>query len=190
MGLLILVGFVLWAWAEITVFIEIGGELGGLLTFLGVFVTAVFGLWLLKKQGAQVMLNLRAQISRGEAPLASLAESLSLLVGGILMLIPGYITDAVGLLMFVPGLRTIIGIALMNQLVRSARFRSFAQAGNQRRGRGGFDGGFGGGFGDGFSNTTSQKWPGEGRGEDRGDDTIIDGDAEERPVDPDELPHR
>ena len=88
MGLLILTLIILWGWAEVTAFIIIGGQIGGLLTFIGVFLTAVVGLWLLRSQAAKVMANLRHQVTRGEAPLAAVAESLSLLVGGILMLIP------------------------------------------------------------------------------------------------------
>ena len=44
MGLLILIIVILWGWAEVTAFIIIGGEIGGLLTFIGVFLTAVVGL--------------------------------------------------------------------------------------------------------------------------------------------------
>ena len=55
MGFLILIGIIIWGWAEITAFILIGDEIGGLLTFLGVFATAVVGVWLLKRQGARVM---------------------------------------------------------------------------------------------------------------------------------------
>ena len=70
MGLLILIFVILWGWAEVTAFIIIGGEIGGLLTFIGVFLTAVVGLWLLRSQAANVMANLRQQVTRGEAPLA------------------------------------------------------------------------------------------------------------------------
>jgi UPF0716 protein FxsA len=167
MGFLILIGIIIWGWAEITAFILIGDEIGGLLTFLGVFATAVVGVWLLKRQGARVMANLRAQVTRGEAPMAPVAESLSLLMGGILMLIPGYVTDAIGLMMFIPGLRTIFGLIIMERLLRNARFRHFAQAGQTASGAG---------FYQSYEETQT--------------DIVIDGEAEERPVRPDELPRQ
>ena len=127
MGLLILIFVILWGWAEVTAFIIIGGEIGGLLTFIGVFLTAVVGLWLLRGQAANVMANLRQQVTRGEAPLAAVAESLSLLIGGILMLIPGYVTDGLGLLLFVPGLRTVVGLAIMSRLLRAHGFAALRE---------------------------------------------------------------
>lgn len=167
MGLLFIIGLILWGWVEFSVFIIIGGEIGALLTLLGIFVTAIVGLSLLKSQGRAVMANLRAQVTRGEAPLKSVADSLSLLMGGILMLIPGYVTDAVGLVLFVPGIRTAAGFLLMSRLKNNARFTGFASMGGQQP-----SGGNAGGP----------------RRAQPGDDDIIEGEFEERPDDPDSLP--
>ena len=168
MGLLALIIVILWGWAEVTAFIIIGAEIGGLLTFIGVFLTAVVGLWLLRSQVTNVMGNFRQQVTRGEAPLAAMGESVSLLIGGILILIPGYVTDGLGLLLFVPGLRTVVGLTIMSQLLKNARFRSFAGTG---------DAGFHGGGG-------SPHWSGQ----QRDDDAIIEGEAEEKIEEPDSLP--
>ena len=168
MGLLILIIVILWGWAEITAFIIIGGEIGGLLTFIGVFLTAVVGLWLLRSQATNVMGNLRQQVTRGEAPLAAMGESVSLLIGGILILIPGYVTDGLGLLLFIPGLRKVVGLAIMSRLLKNARFRSFAGTGGAS-----FHGG-----------GASPQWSGQ----QRDDDTIIEGEAEEKTEDPGSLP--
>lgn len=128
MGLIFIIGFILWGWVEITAFIAIGGEVGVLLTIIGVFVTAVVGISLLKSQGRSVMVNLQAQVSRGEAPLKSVADSLALLAGGVLMLIPGYVTDAIGLLLFIPGIRTAAGLLFLTRLRSNNRFSQFTQA--------------------------------------------------------------
>ena len=172
MGLLILTLIILWGWAEVTAFIIIGGEIGGLLTFIGVFLTAVVGLWLLRGQAANVMANLKRQVTLGEAPLTAVAESLSLLIGGILMLIPGYVTDGVGLLLFVPGLRRVVGLAIMNRLLKNARFRSFAGTGNA-----GFHNA---GQSAGDNTGHSPKW----YRQQRDDVTIIEGEVEEKTEDP------
>ena len=112
-------------------FIFIGGEIGGLLTLLGVFVTAIIGLSLLKGQGKAVMARIRTDLAQGHATVGSIADSVSLAVGGILMLIPGYVTDAVGVLLFVPGLRTIAGAWILHHLVANNRFKGFVHVGGQ-----------------------------------------------------------
>ena len=131
MGLFILFGFILWGWAEMSAFIYIGSEIGGLFTLLGIFVTAIIGLSLLKSQGGAVITEIRTDLAQGRAPVGSIADSLSLAVGGILMLIPGYVTDAVGILLFVPGVRTIAGAWILHHLVTSNRFKGFVHVDGQ-----------------------------------------------------------
>ena len=131
MGLVFLFIFILWGWAEMSAFIFIGGEIGGLLTLLGVFVTAIIGLSLLKGQGKAVMARICTDLAQGHAPVGSIADSVALAVGSILMLIPGYVTDVVGVLLFVPGLRTIAGTWILHHLIVNNRFKGFAHVGGQ-----------------------------------------------------------
>ena len=131
MGLFFLFGFILWGWAEMSAFIYIGGEIGGLFTLLGIFVTAIIGLSLLKSQGSVVITKIRTDLAQGRAPVGSVADSISLAVGGILMLIPGYVTDGVGVLLFIPGLRTIVGTWMLDQLVTNNRFKGFVHFAGQ-----------------------------------------------------------
>ena len=140
MGLFFLLGFILWGWAEMSAFIYIGGEIGGLLTLLGIFVTAIVGLSLLKNQGSAVMTKIRTDLAQGRAPVGSVADSISLTVGGILMLIPGYVTDGIGVLLFIPGLRTIVGAWVLHQLLTNNRFKGFVHVSGQDGvvGQGGF----------------------------------------------------
>ena len=187
MALLFIIGVILWIWAEIAAFIAIGGEFGVILTIIGIFVTAMIGMWLLRTQGRAVMASLQGQVSRGEAPIASMAAGVSILGGAVLMLIPGYLTDAAGLVMFMPVIRTIIGAALLKWVTTRGRFMMNARspfAGGPFAG-GQFGGGaFGGGFG--------KSGPGGGgfgpqdfgqAGDDpgqTGSDDIIEGEFEER----------
>ena len=118
MPILILIFLGLWAWAELAVFIAIGSEVGALLTIIGIAVTAMVGLWLLKSQGRAIMASLQQKMARGEAPVASMADGAAIAAGAVLMLIPGYITDAMGLVLFIPGVRTIIGAGLIARMMR------------------------------------------------------------------------
>ena len=131
MGLFFLLVFIFWGWAEMSAFIFIGGEIGGLFTLLGIFVTAIIGLSLLKSQGSAVMTKIRTDLAQGRAPVGSVADSISLAVGGILMVVPGYVTDGIGVLLFVPGLRRIAGAWMLHQLVTNNRFKSFVHVGRQ-----------------------------------------------------------
>ena len=162
-----LVIFLLWGWAEMTAFIFIGSEIGGLLTLLGVFVTAVIGIALLRQQGLSVLNNIRNDLAKGQAPVTSIADSIALLGGGILMLIPGYVTDAIGLLLFVPGLRTLAGIYILQWIARNQGFTSsmsFRAGGNFSA-----EDNFGAGEADNFKSAPKTF----------GDDDIIEGEFEE-----------
>ena len=130
MGLVIILCLLIWGWAEMSAFIYIGSEIGGLLTLLGVFVTAIFGIALLKRQGLSVLSRIQADLAKGRAPVTSIADSISMVVGGALMLIPGYVTDAIGLLLFLPGIRTFAGVYLLQWMARSKNFTGFTNFGS------------------------------------------------------------
>ena len=115
----ILIFFGLYGWVEFEALIYIGSEIGGLASFLGIFVTAFIGMWLLRSQGRVVLANWQNNLTRGELEANSLASGLSLLLGALLMLLPGYVTDAIGILCFIPGLRTVIGGIILSRLLRA-----------------------------------------------------------------------
>ena len=125
MGLFIIIGLFIWGWAEISAFNLISNEIGGVLTLFGVFLTAFIGIFLLKHQGFLVLNRVRSDMARGQAPVTSIADSIALVFGGILMLIPGYVTDTLGLLLFMPGFRTISGVYLLRWVSNSRRFTSY-----------------------------------------------------------------
>ena len=122
MPLFIIIGCCLWVWAELAVLVAIGGELGVLLTIAGIFMTAMVGIWLLRNQGQAIMSSFQVQLVRREAPVASLAAGTSIIAGAVLMLIPGYLTDAIGLVMFLPFIRTLIGASLLKWLTSRGGF--------------------------------------------------------------------
>jgi UPF0716 protein FxsA len=168
-----IIGFILWIWAEIEVFVALGSAAGVLLTLIGIFVTGMIGISLLRSQGRRITGSLQAQLARGEAPVASLADGVSILVGAVLMLIPGYLTDTIGLVLFLPGIRTLIGALILKRI--SAR-GSVMMGGRMP---------FGGGmsFGHRQGDRPGHRHPSH-RSDDRDDNNdIIEGDFEERPAD-------
>ena len=116
MPLLLLIFFGIYGWIEFEAFIAIGNAVGGLITFLGIFVTAFIGVALMKRQGTWVLKQWQSSISEGKMNTSTLASGASFVLGAVLLLLPGYVTDFIGLLCFIPGLRLIIGQFLLNQL--------------------------------------------------------------------------
>ena len=105
MGLLILLALILAPLIEIGVFIEVGGALGLWPTLGLIVLTALLGAWQLRVQGLATLTKARAQMDRGVMPARELFDGLCLLAAGALLLTPGFVTDALGALLFVPPFR-------------------------------------------------------------------------------------
>jgi UPF0716 protein FxsA len=91
--------------AEIAVFIQVGAHLGVGLTLLLVFASAVFGIWLVRAQGFAAATRVQAMIAQGESPALGMLEGLALLAAGVLLLIPGFVTDVAAFALLIPPLR-------------------------------------------------------------------------------------
>lgn len=103
---------------EIMVFGLVGDAIGILLTIIGVFATAAIGLRLFRREGRATLSRIAEAAQRGQPPVLEMADGAAILLAAGLLLIPGYFTDLLGLVLFIPGLRS--GLAL---LVLSALFR-------------------------------------------------------------------
>lgn len=90
---------------EIALFIEVGGWLGLWPTLAVVVLTALAGTVLLRTQGLATVGTLRARIDRGEDPSGPLAHGALILAAGLLLLTPGFFTDALALALLVPAVR-------------------------------------------------------------------------------------
>lgn len=99
-------------WLEIVVFGLIGHEIGVLLTIIGVFVTAAIGLRLFRISGRATMKRMAESVAQGRAPLLDVADGAAIMMAAFFLLIPGYATDALGIVLFIPGLRTALVIGL------------------------------------------------------------------------------
>jgi len=87
---------------EIAVFIFIGGQIGIFPTLAMIFVTAVIGTILLRLQGFALIAKIQGEMQANRLPGRELAHGAMLLAAGILLLTPGFVTDSVGFLLFVP----------------------------------------------------------------------------------------
>lgn len=118
---LLLLAFILVPLLEIGLFIEIGGAIGALSTIALVILTAILGVSLLRLQGLITLARIREKLDQGEIPATDLAEGLILLVAAVLLLTPGFFTDAVGFLSLVPALRRPLALRLLHYLATHHR---------------------------------------------------------------------
>lgn len=91
---------------EIALFLEVGGWLGTWPTIGIVVLTALLGSMLLRQQGLKALGNIQGRLLAGNDPGQMLADGAMILVAGVLLLTPGFFTDAVGFLLLIPGVRT------------------------------------------------------------------------------------
>lgn len=142
MPLIILGLFIAVPLIEIGVFIQVGGLIGLWPTLAIVFITAIAGTALLKQQGLATLRRAQASLDRGEMPLREVFDGACLLFAGALLLTPGFVTDAIGLLLFLPPFRDALRRMIVPALMKRGTL-------HMQRTRGGFHGGYQGGFGGG-----------------------------------------
>jgi UPF0716 protein FxsA len=106
--------FVIVPLLEIYLFITVGQLIGTIPTLLIVILTAIIGTYLLHTQGLATIQKAQQMLHQGQIPTDPLLEGLFLLVGGALLLTPGFFTDALGLICLIPYSRWL----LVNQLKR------------------------------------------------------------------------
>ena len=111
--------------AEIYLFIEIGGRIGAWPTIAIIFGTALLGGAILRYQGRQMIMRAREQVAKRGLPVAEIADGAILVLAALLLLTPGFITDALGALLLVPFLRRLVLGALL--LALRARIRGASQ---------------------------------------------------------------
>lgn len=92
--------------AEIAVFLTVGSAIGVLPTIAIIILTAVIGATLLKRQGVSALARLQSDVRNNKVPAAAIGEAVTIAIAGLLLLTPGFITDAVGFSLFVPSFRS------------------------------------------------------------------------------------
>ncbi len=118
---------------EIAGFVLVGRQIGVLPTLGLVIATGIAGSILLRIQGFGVMSRIRTELEAGRNPSRELAHGVMIMAAGILLLIPGFVTDILGILLFLPPLRDFV----WRQLRTRIRFAGVAANGVSARRRNG-----------------------------------------------------
>jgi UPF0716 protein FxsA len=115
--------------AEIYLLIQVGGIIGAFPTILLVVFTAALGAWLLRQQGFATFQRVQQSLARGEIPAYEMIEGPMILVGGALLLTPGFITDMLGFAFLLPQLRRKIAqYVIENYLIQAGAHFQQAKA--------------------------------------------------------------
>ena len=109
---------------EIYVLIRVGSYIGALETIGLVLFTAVLGLAMLRQQGFEALTSARMKLQQSEIPAEEILTGFFLAIGGVLLVIPGFITDLFGFICLVPFSRKLL-LGLLNlPLFNSSGFKS------------------------------------------------------------------
>jgi UPF0716 protein FxsA len=118
--LILLLIFIAIPLIEIAVLIKVGQVIGVLPTILIIIGTAIFGLGILRGQGFSVLARASQAVAAGRTPVEPVVDGAFLMVAGMLLISPGLLADALGLILLVPVLRRIIAKSLVGGLVKSS----------------------------------------------------------------------
>src|SRR5690349_18521410 len=111
--MVVLIGLFLLAVVEIWVAILVAGWIGVGWTLLALLAMSMCGVWLLRREGRGVWAEANAEVRAGRAPTRQLLDGAMVLVGGTLLVIPGFVTGVLGLLLLAPPVRALLRPALL-----------------------------------------------------------------------------
>lgn len=110
-----LILFVMVPLVELYFMLQVSDSVGAFNTVLLVVMTAIVGGVLVRLQGFSTMMRVREMSARGEAPALEMIEGAILLLCGLMLLLPGFITDAIGFLLLIPPLRKLFVLRMLKR---------------------------------------------------------------------------
>jgi len=129
MGGLFLLILILLPVIEISLFIYVGGMIGPGLTIVLIIASATLGLSIMRRQGVAVVASAQRAQAEGRAPVAEVGNGIAILLAGLLLLIPGFLTDALGLVLLLQPIRSLIFETVL-VLLLPALFAGFGMTAN------------------------------------------------------------
>ncbi|MBF0594519.1 MAG: FxsA family protein [Candidatus Omnitrophica bacterium] len=117
MGFIILLVLIGLPAAEIWVFNKVGSILGFWDTFFLVIFSAFFGVYLAQLQGKAVLQKVQQCLAEGRVPTSEMLDGILVFIGGILFVIPGFITDGIGLMLIFPPTRWLIKLLISKRVM-------------------------------------------------------------------------
>ncbi len=108
---------------ELYVVLRVGASIGALNTIALLVAVGVIGSWLVKRQGLAVAGRMRQQLEAGGDPSRQLVDGFLVLAAGVLLVLPGFVSDVIGLLLLVPPVRAVAARGILRRAGRQRATR-------------------------------------------------------------------
>lgn len=114
--------------AEMAALILLGRTLGLVPTILLVLGGGIVGAWVARQQGLRTAMRARSQMARGVLPTAEMTDGLLIAVAAVLLILPGVLTDILGVALLFPPTRALLKRAVISQFTRRSPLGRFTHA--------------------------------------------------------------
>lgn len=122
--------FIAYPVLEIYLLFKIGAQIGLANTFFYLLASAVFGIGLIRSQGAYLMRNAQTSLAAGQIPANQMLHSILIFLSGAFFIFPGFISDVVGLFLLLPGTRHLAAFLMKKKFAQMLRDGSVRFASN------------------------------------------------------------
>ena len=119
---MIFLAFIIIPIIEISIFITIGSNIGVLNTIAIILITALVGIFLVRRQGIKLLFDAQRNLSQGIMPTEEIKGAIFLLVSGLLLITPGFFTDCVGFAVFLKPVQNLIANRAKNYFQSRVRY--------------------------------------------------------------------
>ena len=116
----VLVTFIIFVVAELFAIVEVGRAIGALDTVALLIIVSLLGVSLMRRVGLGVWRRAQSRVQAGEVPGREIVDGVLVLAGGALLAVPGFISDVLGLLLFLPPVRAVVRRIVLRRLSRRA----------------------------------------------------------------------
>ena len=106
---------------EISIFITVGSNIGVLNTIAIILITALVGIFLVRRRGLSLLFNARQNMSEGIMPTEEIKGGIFLLISGLLLITPGFFTDFIGFFVFLKPVQEYIALRAKNYFISRTR---------------------------------------------------------------------
>ena len=119
---MIFLAFIIIPIVEISIFITIGSSIGILNTIAIILLTALIGIFLVRKRGLSLLFNAQSNLSQGVMPTEEIKGGIFLLISGLLLITPGFFTDFIGFVVFLKPVQNFITLKAKNYFESRRRY--------------------------------------------------------------------
>ncbi len=123
--LLVFAGLFLYIYIEISLLVSVGSTIGVLPLILLMIAISAVGLWLVKLRGIMAVMQIRSEIAQGKIPAQAVTSSIFFAIAGVLLIIPGFLSDILALLLLLPITRQLLQAFFMKMFASRVKFMSF-----------------------------------------------------------------